>query len=117
MAKIKARPAKQTPLHNKNVISSILAEKAKLSQEVKLEKQSSKIKPKLKAEVKMKNWEDEENDAIIPPVEEEPVVEEPIKVAKSPCFFVRKRTREFQRISRNFRKVYTIIDSKVEWHI
>lgn len=76
------KPAKQTPLHNKNVISSIIAEKAKLSQEVKLEKQNGKVKPKLKAEVKVKNWEDDEND-IVPPVEE-PVVEEPVKVIKLP---------------------------------
>ncbi|KAL0131790.1 hypothetical protein PUN28_002974 [Cardiocondyla obscurior] len=79
--KLKAKPAKQTPLHNKNVISSIIAEKAKLSQEVKLEKHISKIKPKLKAEVKVKNWEDDDNDVIQPenvPLEE-PIVQEPIK--------------------------------------
>ena len=59
-AKSKAKPAKQTPLHNKNVISSIIAEKAKLSQDSKLEKQGSKVKPKLKAEAKLKIWDDEE---------------------------------------------------------
>jgi len=87
--KTKIKPAKQTPLHNKNVISSIIAEKAKLSQEVKLEKHSAKIKPKLKAEVKMKDWEDNENDTIVPesamleesPLEEPPV-QESVKVTK-----------------------------------
>ncbi|XP_039314883.1 uncharacterized protein LOC105204830 isoform X6 [Solenopsis invicta] len=84
VAKMKTKPAKQTPLHNKNVISSIIAEKAKLSQEVKLEKHSSKIKPKLKAEVKVKNWEDDENDTvqsenIVPESKEEPIVEKPEK--------------------------------------
>lgn len=64
--KAKTKPAKQTPLHNKSVISSIIAEKAKFSQEVKLEKHSAKIKPKLKAEVKVKNWEDDENDTMAP---------------------------------------------------
>lgn len=83
VTKMKAKPAKQTSLHNKNVISSIIAEKAKLSQEVKLEKQhSNKIKPKLKAEVKIKSWKDDENDAAscasIP--SEEPVVQKPVKV-------------------------------------
>ncbi|XP_036150363.1 uncharacterized protein LOC105840034 isoform X3 [Monomorium pharaonis] len=82
VAKMKTKPAKQTPLHNKNVISSIIAEKAKLSQEVKLEKHCSKIKPKLKAEVKVKNWEDDENDMvqpenIVPP--EELTVQTPVK--------------------------------------
>ncbi|XP_071556441.1 uncharacterized protein Wge isoform X2 [Temnothorax nylanderi] len=81
VTKMKAKPAKQTPLHNKNVISSIIAEKAKLSQEVKLEKHSGKIKPKLKAEVKMKNWEDDETDTIqpenVPP--KEAVVQQPVK--------------------------------------
>lgn len=59
--KSKVKPAKQTPLHNKNVISSIIAEKAKLSQVSKLEKQGGKVKPKLKAEAKLKTWEDEES--------------------------------------------------------
>lgn len=59
--KSKVKPAKQTPLHNKNVISSIIAEKAKLSQVSKLEKQGIKVKPKLKAEAKLKTWEDEES--------------------------------------------------------
>lgn len=81
---MKAKPAKQTPLHNKNVISSIIAEKAKLSQEVKLEKYSSKIKPKLKAEVKVKNWEDDENDTVqlenVPP--KEPIIQNPVEVIK-----------------------------------
>lgn len=85
ITKAKAKPAKQTPLHNKNVISSIIAEKAKLSQELKLEKHGGKVKPKLKAEVKVKNWEDDENDTIssenVPP--EEPIVQKLIKVAKS----------------------------------
>lgn len=64
------------------MISSIIAEKAKLNQEVKLEKHSAKVKPKLKAEVKVKNWEDDENDTIVSesiPLEEAPV-EESIKV-------------------------------------
>lgn len=92
VAKAKAKPAKQTPLHNKNVISSIIAEKAKLSQEMKLEKHSGKVKPKLKAEVKVKNWEDDENDTIpsenVPPEEESAVVqEEPVKVAKL-CYII-----------------------------
>lgn len=87
VTKAKAKPAKQTSLHNKNVISSIIAEKAKLSQEVKLERQGGKIKPKLKAEVKLKSWKDDENED---PVEEpqscadvtseESVVREPAKV-------------------------------------
>lgn len=85
---MKAKPAKQTPLHNKNVISSIIAEKAKLSQEVKLEKYSNKIKPKLKAEVKVKNWEDDENDTVqlenVPP--KEPIIQKPVKVIKSYIF-------------------------------
>lgn len=89
VTKMKAKPAKQTPLHNKNVISSIIAEKAKLSQEVKLEKHSGKIKPKLKAEVKVKNWKDTENDTVqpenIPP--EESIVQTPVKVIKSSLFF------------------------------
>lgn len=91
---MKAKPAKQTPLHNKNVISSIIAVKAKLSQEVKLEKHSGKIKPKLKAEVKMKNWEDDENDTIqtdttsenVPP--EEPIVQKPVTVIKLFLYFL-----------------------------
>lgn len=85
ITKAKAKqPAKQTPLHNKNVISSIIAEKAKLSQELKLEKHGGKVKPKLKAEVKVKNWEDDENDTTsenVPP--EEPIVQKLVKVAKS----------------------------------
>lgn len=89
VTKMKAKPAKQTPLHNKNVISSIIAEKAKLSQEVKLEKHSGKIKPKLKAEVKVKNWEDDENDTIqlenVP--SKEPIVEKSVKVIKSFLFW------------------------------
>lgn len=79
-AKLKPKPAKQTPLHNKNVISSILAEKAKLSQELKLEKQS-KMKPKLKTEVKVKTWEDEEPSTVLENVLPEPAPEEPIQVA------------------------------------
>ncbi|XP_011866393.1 PREDICTED: uncharacterized protein LOC105561220 isoform X3 [Vollenhovia emeryi] len=83
VTKMKAKPAKQTPLHNKNVISSIIAEKAKLSQEVKLEKHSGKIKPKLKAEVKVKNWEDDETDMVqpenVPAVE--PLIQKPVKEA------------------------------------
>lgn len=78
-SKSKAKPAKQTPLHNKNVISSIIAEKAKLSQEVKLEKQS-KMKPKLKAEVKVKTWEDDEASSVVENVLPESTVEEPVKV-------------------------------------
>ncbi|XP_023289035.1 uncharacterized protein LOC105699944 isoform X2 [Orussus abietinus] len=61
VSKPKTKPVKQTPLHSKTVISSIIAEKAKLSQDSKLEKQTSKIKPKLKAEAKVKTWEDEES--------------------------------------------------------
>jgi hypothetical protein len=82
--KAKTKPAKQTPLHNKNVISSIIAEKAKLSQEVKLEKHNAKVKPKLKAEVKVKNWEDNENDTIAPEnisLEESPI-QESVQVMK-----------------------------------
>lgn len=46
----------QTPLHNKSVISLILAEKEKLNRD----KQSGgKVKPKLKAEAKLKTWDDE----------------------------------------------------------
>lgn len=60
IAKSKLKPVKQTPLHNKNVISSIIAEKAKLSQEARLEKQVTKVKPKLKAEAKIKDWEEDE---------------------------------------------------------
>lgn len=82
--KAKAKPAKQTPLHNKNVISSIIAEKAKLSQELKLEKHGGKVKPKLKAQVKVKSWEDDENDTIpsenVPP--QEPIVQKLVKVAE-----------------------------------
>lgn len=92
--KMKAKPAKQTPLHNKNVISSIIAEKAKLSQEVKLEKHSGKIKPKLKAEVKVKNWKDNENDTVQPenvPPEKEPIIQTPVKVIKSSLFFAQFR--------------------------
>ncbi|XP_063989732.1 uncharacterized protein LOC135168983 isoform X4 [Diachasmimorpha longicaudata] len=55
ITKSKVKPVKQTPLHNKNVISSIIAEKAKLSQEARLEK-VVKLKPKLKAEAKIKEW-------------------------------------------------------------
>lgn len=54
--KLNIKSSKQTPLHNKNVISSIIAEKAKLNQEPKFEKQIVKLKPKLKAEVKLKTW-------------------------------------------------------------
>lgn len=62
--KTKTKPIKQTSLHNKNVISSIIAEKARLSEEVKVGKPTTgRIKPKLKAEVKVKNWDDDENDA------------------------------------------------------
>ncbi|XP_034941429.1 uncharacterized protein wge isoform X2 [Chelonus insularis] len=60
MNKAKVKPIKQTPLHNKNVISSIIAEKAKLSQEAKLEKQVMKLKPKFKAENKVRDWNDDE---------------------------------------------------------
>lgn len=88
--KAKAKPAKQTPLHNKNVISSIIAEKAKLSQELKLEKHGGKVKPKLKAQVKVKNWEDDENDTIpsenVPP--QEPIVQKLVKVAESLLCYV-----------------------------
>lgn len=84
--KAKAKPAKQTPLHNKNVISSIIAEKAKLSQEMKLEKHGGKVKPKLKAEIKVKNWDDE-NDTV--PSEnvpsEESIIQKLIEVVKSLC--------------------------------
>lgn len=108
---MKAKPAKQTPLHNKNVISSIIAEKAKLSQEVKLEKYSSKIKPKLKAEVKVKNWEDDENDTLqlenVPP--KEPTVEKsPVKVIKFYSFIQNSTVlynnskMNLRRISKNF---------------
>ncbi|XP_015116479.1 uncharacterized protein LOC107040773 isoform X2 [Diachasma alloeum] len=55
ITKSNVKPVKQTPLHNKNVISSIIAEKAKLSQEARLEK-VVKLKPKLKAEAKLKEW-------------------------------------------------------------
>lgn len=94
---MKAKPAKQTPLHNKNVISSIIAEKAKLSQEVKLEKHSGKIKPKLKAEVKMKNWEDDENDTIQPEnvPSKEPIIQTPVKVIKSFFYFFCKFSHNF----------------------
>lgn len=78
-SKSKSKPAKQTPLHNKNVISSIIAEKAKLSQEVKLEKQS-KMKPKLKAEVKVKTWEDDEATTAVEAMLPESTVQEPVKV-------------------------------------
>lgn len=61
LAKGKGKPVKQTPLHNKSVISSIIAEKEKFSTNAKLEKQASKVKPKLKAEAKLKTWEDDEN--------------------------------------------------------
>ncbi|XP_046425397.1 uncharacterized protein LOC124182332 isoform X1 [Neodiprion fabricii] len=57
----KSKPAKQTPLHNKSVISSIIAEKEKFSTNAKLEKQVNKVKPKLKAEAKLKTWKDDEN--------------------------------------------------------
>lgn len=77
--KSKPKPAKQTPLHNKNVISSIIAEKAKLSQEVKLDKQS-KMKPKLKAEAKVKTWEDDETSSITENILPESIAEEPVKV-------------------------------------
>ncbi|XP_074094348.1 BAH domain and coiled-coil containing protein winged eye isoform X2 [Cotesia typhae] len=53
----KPKAIKQTPLHSKNVISSILAEKAKLSQEAKIEKQVIKLKPKFKPQ-KVKDWEE-----------------------------------------------------------
>lgn len=112
VTKTKAKPAKQTPLHNKNVISSIIAEKAKLSQEVKLEKHSGKIKPKLKAEVKVKNWEDDENDTIQPEnvLPEEPVVEKPVKVIKSFLYFFTNfhtisHMNNLKRISKNFVKL------------
>lgn len=103
VTKAKAKPAKQTPLHNKNVISSIIAEKAKLSQEMKLEKHGSKVKPKLKAEVKVKNWEDDENDTVpsenVPP--EEPVIQKLVEVAKSLLRFIVETDRlkkfEFKR--------------------
>lgn len=78
-AKSKPKPAKQTPLHNKNVISSIIAEKAKLSQEVKLEKQS-KMKPKLKAEAKVKTWEDDESSSVAETPIPEFTVQEPVQV-------------------------------------
>lgn len=78
--KSKPKPAKQTPLHSKNVISSIIAEKAKLSQEVKLDKQS-KMKPKLKAEAKVKTWEDDESSSITENMPES-TVEELTKVTK-----------------------------------
>lgn len=78
-----AKPAKQTPLHNKNVISSIIAEKAKLSQEVKLEKSSAKVKPKLKAEVVLKQWEDDETDTALP---KDPVTERTVKVTHSSSY-------------------------------
>lgn len=106
--KMKVKPAKQTPLHNKNVISSIIAEKAKLSQEVKLEKHSGKIKPKLKAEVKVKNWEDDENDTIqpenVPP--KEPIVEKPIIKVIIPTYFrTILQINNLKRIRKSFIKL------------
>lgn len=59
----KSKPPKQTPLHNKNVISSIIAEKARHSLDSKLDKQANKVRPKLKAEVKLKEWEDDTDSA------------------------------------------------------
>lgn len=86
VTKAKAKPAKQTQLHNKNVISSIIAEKAKLSQEMKLEKHGGKVKPKLKAEIKVKNWEDDENDMVPSEnVPSEESIQKLIEVAKLLC--------------------------------
>lgn len=75
-------------MHNKNVISSIIAEKAKLSQEVKVEKSSGKVKPKLKAEVVLKNWEDDETDITTLP--KDTVAEKTVKVSNSlpRCFHI-----------------------------
>lgn len=91
MPKMKARPAKQkgaaeTALHNKNVISSIIAEKAKLCKEVKLQKCGGKTKPKLKAEVKVKSSKDKEQNA---PQLEEPdsTIENIKKVTDKTVFF------------------------------
>lgn len=59
LSKTKIKSAKQTQLHNKSVISLILAEKEKLNRG----HHSAKIRPKLKAEVKVKTWDDEEWDS------------------------------------------------------
>ncbi|KAF7995937.1 hypothetical protein HCN44_007044 [Aphidius gifuensis] len=53
-----ATTIKQKPLHNKNVISAIIAEKEKLNNDDK-QNNNNKLKPKLKAEVKLKNWNNE----------------------------------------------------------
>lgn len=91
IAKSKVKPVKQTPLHNKNVISSIIAEKAKLSQETKLERQVTKVKPKLKAEAKMKIWEEDESGEWNYTIENVPP--EVCSLEKEPTT-VRLRTRE-----------------------
>ena len=64
-------------MHNKSVISSIIAEKAKLCQEMKLQ---SKMKPKLKAEAKVKTWEDDETTSVTENMLPATTVEEPVKV-------------------------------------
>ncbi|KAK0167944.1 hypothetical protein PV327_001793 [Microctonus hyperodae] len=57
--KSKVKSIKHTQLHNKNVICSIIAEKAKLSQEAKLEKKIMKWKPIINDEItdKSNNFE------------------------------------------------------------
>lgn len=85
--KVKVRPAKpkavaETALHNKSVISSILAKKAKLSKEVKLQKNSGKAKPKPKAGVKIKDPKEEKKNVLILE-ESDSVVESSAKVTKT----------------------------------
>ncbi|XP_014473147.1 PREDICTED: uncharacterized protein LOC106743634 isoform X2 [Dinoponera quadriceps] len=92
------KPAKQTPLHNKNVISSIIAEKAKLSQEVKLEKNSGKVKPKLRAEAMLKKWEDDETDTMLP---KNSVAE---RTVKAPADSPSKRELRHERSKKKRRK-------------
>ncbi|KAK0076969.1 hypothetical protein PV325_004610 [Microctonus aethiopoides] len=53
--KSKVKSIKHTQLHNKNVICSIIAEKAKLSQEAKLEKKIMKLKPTINDEITEKS--------------------------------------------------------------
>lgn len=77
----KTKRIKQTPLHKKDVIvSSIFGDKAK-------KHSSGKVKPKLKAEVKIKNLKNDESDTIppenIPP--EESIVQNPIEVITTIC--------------------------------
>lgn len=107
----KVKPVKQTPLHNKSVISSIIAEKEKFSSNARLEKQGSKVRPKLKAEVKLKTWDEDDNIEWsstlvenIPPVETEPEVAAVVAVVPKTTSEVKSSLKRADRHEKSKKK-------------